>query len=64
MARALYVGALPLLLAGFAVLVRPNLERLATAGMAVFSVIMVFGVRPIAPLVRHVPASARCTTRG
>ena len=54
-ARALYVGALPLLLAGYAVLARPNLERLATAGMAVFAVIMVFGVRPIAPLVRHVP---------
>ena len=40
---------------GVRLVVRPNLERVATAGMAVFSLLMVFGVRPVAPVVRLVP---------
>ncbi len=53
--RSFYLGALSLMLAGLAVVVRPTLERLAFAGFALFSLAMVFGVYPIEPAVAKLP---------
>jgi Bacterial membrane protein YfhO len=53
--RALYAGALPLLLAAAAVIVRPTLMR---AGVAVFAALMlaiVLGVWPFPELASHIP---------
>ncbi len=53
--RALYVGALPLVLAAVAVIARPSLQRL---GVAVFGGLMLaiaLGVPPFPGLARHVP---------
>lgn len=53
--RALYLGALPLLLGAVALVLRPGLERLAVAGFAAFSLLLVFAKTPIAHLVESLP---------
>ena len=53
-ARAWYVGALPLLLAGVA-LVRGGRERWAVAGAALVSLLVATGVDPLFTIAHHVP---------
>jgi hypothetical protein len=54
-ARAFYGGALPLLLAGLAVVRRPNLPRLAFAGFGVACMLIVFGIPPLFDAVTALP---------
>ncbi len=53
-ARAWYVGALPLLLAGLALL-RGGRERLAIAGAALVCLLVATGVQPFFEIAHHVP---------
>lgn len=53
--RAFYVGALTLLLAAAALIVRPTLERVAVAGLGLFSLLMVFAVEPVFSAARLLP---------
>ena len=53
--RAVYVGALPLMLAGAALLVRPTLLRAAFAVLGALLMAIVLGVQPLPELIRHVP---------
>jgi hypothetical protein len=53
--RALYVGALPLVLAGVAVAVRPSLERIGTAVFAVLVLAVALGVPPIPEIAGRLP---------
>jgi hypothetical protein len=54
LARAVYAGALPLMLAGLA-LFRPTRERVATALVGLAALLVVFGIPPVFTLVTHLP---------
>jgi hypothetical protein len=53
--RALYVGALPLVLAAVAVAARPSLQRVAIAAFGVLMLAVVVGTPPLPELISHVP---------
>ena len=53
--RAFYVGALPLLLAAIALVLRPTLERIAVAAFAGFCLLLVFAKTPLAHFVEDLP---------
>jgi hypothetical protein len=53
--RAMYVGALPLMLAGAAVILRPNPDRIAVALFGAFWFAVVFGVPPFTQVVTRLP---------
>jgi hypothetical protein len=53
--RAFYVGALPLVLAGAALIVRPRLERMGLAALGALSLAMVVGAPLVAPAIRLLP---------
>ncbi len=53
--RAIYAGALPLLLAAAAPLLRPRLERVAVAAFGLGCAAVIFGVPPLFDLVAHLP---------
>jgi hypothetical protein len=53
--RALYAGALPLLLAGAAVIVRPSLMRVGVAAFAALMLAIVLGVWPFPEIASHIP---------
>ncbi len=53
--RAYYAGALTLMLAVAALLVRPRIERVAVAAFAAFSLLMVVGENPVFDLVVRLP---------
>jgi membrane protein YfhO len=53
--RALYFGALPLTLAGVAVIVRPRLQRVGLAVFALFLLAVVLGVWPVPEIASHIP---------
>ena len=53
--RGWYAGAITLMLAPAALLIRPTLTRIAVAVFAVFCVIMVVGIPPIFDLVESLP---------
>ena len=55
LARAFYVGALPLMLAAAALILRPRLERVAVAGFAALCMAVVVGVPPIFQIVTALP---------
>ena len=57
-ARAYYLGALPLLLAGLSLL-RPSRERVAVAGIAALSVAIAIGVPPFFEIVTALPGFAQ-----
>ena len=54
-ARAWYAGALPLVLAGVAVLLRPTRERVALAAAAAVSLAVALGIPPVFELVTALP---------
>nr|MDQ6914925.1 YfhO family protein [Actinomycetota bacterium] len=54
--RALYVGALPLMLAATALVRRRDLSRLAFAGVALFALLIAFGVPPLFQGLTALPA--------
>ena len=54
LARAFYGGALPLMLAGVALL-RPTRERVATAVLGVAAMMVVLGIPPVFQIVTHLP---------
>ena len=53
--RALYVGALPLVLAAAALVVRPNLLRAGVAAFAVLMLAIVIGVPPFPEIASRIP---------
>jgi hypothetical protein len=53
--RALYVGALPLMLTGAALVIRPTVERVAIALAGLLVLVVVLGVPPSAEVVSHQP---------
>jgi hypothetical protein len=53
--RAVYVGALPLMLAAAALIVRPTRTRVAGALLGAFCFAIVFGVPPVLQLVTRLP---------
>ena len=53
--RAVYVGALPLLLAGVAVVRRPSALRVGAAVLGALMLAVVVGVAPLPQLISHVP---------
>jgi hypothetical protein len=53
--RALYFGALPLVLAAAALIVRPTRTRVAVAVFAAFLLAVVLGVPPLPDLAAHIP---------
>jgi hypothetical protein len=53
--RALYAGALPLVLAGAAVALRPSLQRLGVAALGAVMLAIVVGLRPLPELASHIP---------
>jgi uncharacterized membrane protein len=53
--RALYAGALPLVLAGAAVALRPSLQRLGVAAFGAVMLAIVVGLPPLPELASHVP---------
>jgi hypothetical protein len=53
--RAMYVGALPLMLAGAAVILRPKPDRIAVALFGAFWFAVVFGVPPFTQVVTRLP---------
>ncbi|MET0836633.1 MAG: YfhO family protein [Thermoleophilaceae bacterium] len=55
LARAFYVGALPLMLGAAALILRPRLERVATAVFAAFCMAVVVGVPPVFQVVTALP---------
>jgi Bacterial membrane protein YfhO len=55
LARAYYVGALPLMLGAGALILRPRLERLAVAGFGALCMAVVVGVPPIFQIVTALP---------
>jgi Bacterial membrane protein YfhO len=55
LARAFYVGALPLMLGAAALILRPRLERVAVAGFAALCMAVVVGVPPIFQIVTALP---------
>jgi hypothetical protein len=55
LARAFYVGALPLMLGAAALILRPRLERVAVAGFAALCMAVVVGVQPIFQIVTALP---------
>jgi hypothetical protein len=57
-ARAFYVGALPLMLAVWAVIVRPTRERVAVAAAAVVALAIVIGLPGVFDLVTRLPGFA------
>ncbi|HEY1636307.1 MAG TPA: YfhO family protein [Acidimicrobiales bacterium] len=56
--RAFYAGALPLMLAPIALILRPRVERVAIAVFAAVSVFVVLGLQPFFGIVRHLPGFA------
>ena len=55
LARAFYVGALPLMLAAAALILRPRLERVAVASFAALCMAVVVGVPPVFQIVTALP---------
>ncbi|CAA9502434.1 MAG: hypothetical protein AVDCRST_MAG30-1992 [uncultured Solirubrobacteraceae bacterium] len=55
LARAVYIGALPLMLIAAALLLRPTRARLAIAGAGAACLMVVFGIPPVFDLVVLVP---------
>jgi hypothetical protein len=53
--RALYFGALPLVLSAAAVIVRPRLQRIGLAVFAVFLLAVALGVWPVPEIASHIP---------
>jgi hypothetical protein len=53
--RALYVGALPLVLAAAAVALRPSLQRLGVAAFGALMLAVVVGLPPLPELAGHIP---------
>jgi hypothetical protein len=53
--RALYAGALPLVLAAAALVVRPTLQRVGFALFCGFLLAVVLGVPPVPEIARHLP---------
>jgi hypothetical protein len=53
--RALYVGALPLVLAAVGLAVRPSLQRVAVAAFGVLMLAVVVGAPPLPDLIAQVP---------
>ena len=54
-ARAMYAGALPLMLAGVALVLRPTVERIAIAAFGFCAMAVVFGIFPIFEIVAALP---------
>ena len=54
-ARAMYAGALPLMLAGVALVLRPTVERIAIAAFGFCAMAVVFGIFPIFEIVTALP---------
>jgi len=55
LARAIYVGALPLMLVAAGLLLRPTRARIATAGAATICLLVVFGIPPVFNVVVAIP---------
>ncbi len=55
LARAVYAGALPLMLSLVALLTRPRGIRLATALLGAAALMVVFGIPPVFQIVAHLP---------
>ncbi len=55
LARAFYAGALPLMLAGTALLLRPTRDRVAVALYGLAAMAVVVGIPPVFQLVTHLP---------
>jgi hypothetical protein len=55
LARAFYAGALPLLLAAAALILRPTRRRLVTLGLGVLCLMIVLGIPPVFQVVVHLP---------
>jgi hypothetical protein len=53
--RALYVGALPLMLAAAALILRPTLERVAVALFGLLWLLVLFGIPPFLQIVTRLP---------
>ena len=53
--RAMYVGALPLMLAAAALVIRPNAERVAIAAFGAVSLAVTLGVAPFVQIVTRLP---------
>jgi hypothetical protein len=53
--RAFYVGVLPLMLAGAALVLKPARERIAVAAFGAFNLAVVLGVPPFFGVVTHLP---------
>ncbi|HYP48495.1 MAG TPA: YfhO family protein [Thermoleophilaceae bacterium] len=53
--RAVYIGALPLMLAGAALIIRPTLERVCVALYGALWLAVVFGVPPFLQIVTRLP---------
>jgi hypothetical protein len=53
--RAVYVGALPLVLAGAALVVRPSALRVAVAALGAVLLAIILGVQPLPEIIRELP---------